>query len=93
MSTPHPSYPPLDLAASGAVVVTNKFGNKLDLSSYSQNIICADLDAEALLEALREGVALAQDNETRSRNFAANGLSGDWALSFENTLRSLATES
>jgi hypothetical protein len=92
MCTPHPSYPPLDLAASGSVVVTNKFGNKLDLSSYSQNIICADLDTEALLDALREGVALAQAKETRSRNFAANGLSGDWAQSFENTLQSLVTE-
>jgi hypothetical protein len=92
MCTPHPSYPPLDLAASGAVVVTNKFGNKQELSSYSQNIICADLDTEALLDALREGVALAQDEVTRSRNFAANGLSGDWAQSFENTLQLLATE-
>ncbi|SEI92807.1 hypothetical protein SAMN05444746_10196 [Variovorax sp. OK212] len=89
MCTPHPSYPPLDLAASGAVVVTNKFGNKQDLSSYSQNIICADLDTEALLDALREGVALAQDGGARSRNFAANGLSGDWAQSFETTLQSL----
>lgn len=92
MCTPHPSYPPFDLAASGSVVVTNKFGNKQDLSGYSQNIICADLDTEALLDALREGVALAQDEVARSRNFAANGLSGDWAQSFENILQTLAAE-
>ena len=29
MDTPHPSYPPLDLAAAGAVVVTNTHGSKI----------------------------------------------------------------
>lgn len=89
MYTPHPSYPPFDLAASGAVVVTNRFANKQDLSSYSPNILCADLDVEALLEALREGVALAGDAQTRSRNYAANGLGTDWAQAFEAVLRAL----
>lgn len=89
MYTPHPSYPPFDLAASGAVVVTNKFANKQDLSNYSRNIICAELTTDALVDALREGVALAEDKEARKRNFAANGLGADWALSFEETLRSL----
>jgi SAM-dependent methyltransferase len=31
MDTPHPSYPPIDLAASGAVVVTNTHGPKTSL--------------------------------------------------------------
>jgi hypothetical protein len=34
MYTPLPSYPPLDLAASGAAVVTTRFGSKRSLSSY-----------------------------------------------------------
>jgi hypothetical protein len=89
MYTPHPSYPPLDLAASGAVVVTNKFDNKQDLSNYSRNIICAELNTTASLDALRAGVALAEDKETRARNFAANGLSTDWAESFEPILQTL----
>src|SRR5438067_1217967 len=43
MYTPHPSYPPLDLAASGAVAVTNRFGNaKHSLDQYSKNIICPE---------------------------------------------------
>jgi len=92
MYTPHPSYPPFDLAASGAVVVTNKFANKQDLSNYSRNIICAELNTDALVEALREGVALAEDNDARKRNFAANGLGADWTQSFEETLRSLTAE-
>jgi hypothetical protein len=89
MYTPHPSYPPLDLAASGAVVVTNKFGNKQDLSNYSRNIICAELDTGALVEALRIGVALAEDKQARRRNFSANALGTDWAEELEETLQSL----
>lgn len=57
MYTPHPSYPPLDLAASGAVVVTNSFGNKQDLSAYSPLILCAPPQVDALVLALAEGVA------------------------------------
>ena len=89
MYTPHPSYPPLDLAASGAVVVTNKFANKQDLSNYSRNIICAELDPEALLEALRAGVVLAEDKQARSINLSANALGTDWDEAFEETLRLL----
>ncbi len=89
MYTPHPSYPPFDLAASGAVVVTNSFANKQDLSNYSPNIICAELETRALLDALRAGVAIANDNETRNRNFAANGLGADWTLAFADVLRAL----
>jgi hypothetical protein len=89
MYTPHPSYPPFDLAASGAVVVTNSFANKQDLSSYSPNILCAELETGALLEALRTGVAIANDRETRSRNLAANGLGADWTLAFADVLRAL----
>jgi hypothetical protein len=89
MYTPHPSYPPFDLAASGAVVVTNRFANKQDLSNYSANILCADLNTDVLVDALRAGVALADDNETRTRNLAANGLGADWVQSFEQTLQIL----
>lgn len=92
MYTPHPSYPPLDLAASGAVVVTNKFGNKQELSRYSNNIICSELKADALVEALRQGVALAEDEEARRRNHLDNGLGVDWAESFKGVLQSLTTE-
>jgi hypothetical protein len=92
MYTPHPSYPPLDLAASGAVVVTNKFPGKEDLSGYSKNIICTDLGIDALVAALKEGVALAEDGEARRRNFLANGMGTDWTESFDEVLLSLTTE-
>ena len=81
MYTPHPSYPPLDLAASGAVVVTNRFGVKTSLAAYSPNILCADLDVGSLVAALRDGVLLAGDRARRTANFEASGLQRDWAVS------------
>ena len=78
MYTPHPSYPPLDLAASGAVVVTNRCGNKQDLSGFSRNIVLGNLERESMLEALAEGVRLAKDEAARTANFGANGLVTDW---------------
>ena len=81
MYTPHPSYPPLDLAASGAVVVTNRFGPKSELSRYSPNILCADPDVPSLVAALRQATALAADSEVRAANFSRSGLQRDWAVS------------
>jgi hypothetical protein len=78
MYTPHPSYPPFDFAASGAVVVTNRFGNKQDLSAYSPNILCGDLDLEAMLRTLAAGMALALDAPSRTRNFNAQHLGANW---------------
>lgn len=89
MYTPHPSYPPLDMAASGAVVVTNRFGNKIDLSRYSPNIICSELNVAALVDALREGVALSKSPERRS-NFERNGLQKSWQETLASTLDFLA---
>jgi LmbE family N-acetylglucosaminyl deacetylase len=93
MYTPHPSYPPLDLAASGAVVVTNRFGGKQDLDRYSANLICADAERDALVEALRQGVALARNSGQREKNFQANGLCLDWNIAFSETLERIAGKS
>ncbi len=89
MYTPHPSYPPFDLAASGAVVVTNRFANKQDLSGYSENILAGDLDLESMLSALAQGVALAKDAPTREANYRANRLLLDWNESFGHVVRAL----
>lgn len=90
MYTPHPSYPPLDLAASGAVVVTNRFGNKQDLGEYSANIICTDANVNALVRGLNEGVALAMDKDRRTQNFQRNGLGKSWQQSFSASIDKLA---
>ena len=78
MYTPHPSYPPLDLAASQAVVVTNRFGNKQSLSSYCDNILCADLELDSMLATLQQALRLAEDEPERRRRFEAHRLQPDW---------------
>ena len=52
MVSPHPSYPPLEMAAFGARVVTNGFGDK-DLSGFSPLIESVRLPTiDALAQAL-----------------------------------------
>lgn len=90
MDTPHPSYPPLDLAASGAVVVTNQHSNKKSLQSYSANIFCVAATCTDLVSALGDGVRLALDTEKRELNFHANGLGRDWQHSFAQVIDVMA---
>jgi O-antigen biosynthesis protein len=54
MVSPHPSYPPLEMAAFGAVVITNEFENK-NLSSLMKNIISLrEVTPENIAETLAE---------------------------------------
>ena len=76
--TPHPSYPPLDLAAAGAVVVTNSHGAKVSLETRSRNIIVAPPSVAGLVEGLREGVVLARDSERRFANCFDDRIPRDW---------------
>ncbi len=93
MDTPHPSYPPLDLAASGAVVVTNRFGAKTSLEGYSRNILTAEPTVAGLVDGLRRAVALAMDEPARAANYAGNGLLRDWNVAFAPVLDRLAHRS
>jgi len=90
MYTPHPSYPPLDLAASGAVVVTNRFGCKQSLDAYSPNILCVEPSVDSLVSALRRAKALRDDEAAWSANLARAGLCRDWATSMGPVLDRLA---
>jgi hypothetical protein len=90
MYTPHPSYPPLDLAASGAVVVTNSFAGKEDLRDYSDNILCGALDIDSMLETLNNGVRLASDVSRRTANYKSSRLCRDWRTATGNAIRVLA---
>jgi hypothetical protein len=52
MSSPHPSYPPLEMAHFGVLTITNRYANK-DLSSSHDNIISLDdIRAETIAKAL-----------------------------------------
>ena len=89
MDTPHPSYPPIDLAASGAVVVTNRHGNKTSLDRWSRNIIASDSAVDALVDALRQGAALAGDENARRANYESQEIPRDWNGQFDHALRML----
>jgi glycosyltransferase involved in cell wall biosynthesis len=58
MLSPHPSYPPLEMALCGHPVVTNVFANKTAerLSRYSRNIIGVEATIEDIAEGLRTAV-------------------------------------
>ncbi len=92
MYTPHPSYPPLDLAAAGAVVVTNQYPPKTSLTQYSPNILCVDPRLDQLVSALAEGAALAVDLPRRRANHALNRLERSWQQSFAPVLKRLVAE-
>jgi hypothetical protein len=78
MDTPHPCNPPLDLAASGAVVVTNTHGSKKTLEAWSRNIISAPPSVSALVAALRDGVQLSRDPAQRFVNCATDNIPREW---------------
>jgi len=65
------------------VVVTNRYGIKTDLGRYSENILCADLEPAALLQALRDGIQLAENEPERARRFAAQSIADDWAKTLQ----------
>ncbi|NSZ86808.1 hypothetical protein G6L97_21830 [Agrobacterium tumefaciens] len=78
MHTPHPSYPPLDLASMGIPVLTNAAFSKRHLSNYSNNIICAELNNACLIRGLSELVARANDLELCRKNVSSDNICRSW---------------
>lgn len=58
MASPHPSYPPLDLAASGSVVVTNNWPGKRSFEHVSDRVLMADPTVDELADAIVRGAKL-----------------------------------
>ena len=77
MLSPHPSYPPLEMAATGGLVVTNSFGVKTPeaLAAISPGIRAAAPEVGALAEALGQAVADSDAGPARSAPF---NLPGSW---------------
>lgn len=67
MASPHPSLIPMDLAGSGAVVVTNTYATKTNeyLQSLCTNIIAAEPTLPALVSALKHAKEVCMDLEER----------------------------
>lgn len=89
MDTPHPSYPPLDLAAAGVPVLTNTHGTKQDLGDFSANILTAPSTVEGLLEGMERLIALSDDRVQRAGNVRADGIERDWSTSLAPTVDAL----
>ncbi|HYC36869.1 MAG TPA: hypothetical protein VEC19_10635 [Usitatibacter sp.] len=79
MLSPHPSYPPLEGAASGAIVVTNEFANKTaaEFAAISRNIIATAPSMEAVTAGIRAAVARLDDHDGR-REASRLAMPGDW---------------
>lgn len=82
MSSPHPSLIPMDLAASGAIVVTNTFETKTPeyLIGISKNIIPAHPGLHQLSSAIIEGV-----ERTKNISDRYEGATVSWPKSWAET--------
>ncbi len=89
MYTPHPSYPPLHIAASGGVVLTNKYPGK-DHLYYSKNIICENLDRDSMLGGFQKAVDLVQNSKQRQLNYQSHQIERDWGKTLESTMQYMA---
>ena len=78
MYSPHPSHPPIEMAASGMRVVTNHFGPK-DLGQLTPAIASVEATGPALAEALARAWAAGpiEDSAARAIDLASLGLPRD----------------
>jgi hypothetical protein len=90
MYTPHPSYPPLDLAAIGVPVLTNTFEIKTDLKMYSENIICKDLNTVSMLQGFQELTSLADNINECTKRRRIDRIQRDWEMSLASVLSKLS---
>ena len=93
MLSPHPSYPPLEMAACGGVTVTTAFANKsaAALAALSPNIIGVEPTVEAISAWLDAAVMRLADVEGRAAA-AAMPLPASWADSLSVVVPRLADE-
>ena len=85
MYTPHPSYPPFDVACSGDVVLTNKMLNKQSCE-MCDNVVMTDLDDESFLSNFKKAVELAKNMEQRKCNYESNTIPREWSEVLNNTM-------
>lgn len=76
MMAPHPNYPTLEMSSIGSAVVTTKYANKQDLSSYSKNIYMADLTIDSIANSIVTASNIPY--EQRLENARKSNISGDW---------------
>ncbi|WP_170296042.1 glycosyltransferase [Azospirillum brasilense] len=92
MLSPHPSYPPIEMALCGKPAVTTVFANKTAerLAEVSPNIIGVPATIEALSEGLAEARRRLDDGALEHGPHGA--YPGDWSISFADTVPRLFQE-
>jgi len=80
MLSPHPSYPPLEMAASGKLAVTNSFSVKTAkrMRAFSPNIIVAEPTAESVAAALENAAGRINAGLPSYDPSGAVALSSNW---------------
>ena len=88
MFAPHPSYPPLEMAACGGVAVTNEFGVKTAarLAEISGNIFAGPATVEGVVECLTRAMAFLPNTDQRLHNASSLRAPGAWAESFSKVI-------
>jgi hypothetical protein len=83
MASPHPSYPVIDLAALGKLVVTNEFIGKMDLAeAISENIIQCIPTSESLVAGLDCAINRFSQMGTLEKHFLKSPYSRSWRENF-----------
>jgi hypothetical protein len=87
MLSPHVSYPPLEMAAAGASVVTNVFAVKTAerLSGISRNILPVEPNVDAIVDGLLQAAQRAKEVDGRGES-PINGVPRSWDEAFRDTL-------
>lgn len=89
MLSPHTSYPPLEMAACGAAVVTNTFGVKTAqrLAGMSPGLIACEPDPESIARGLLTAAARSRRDSAGTVHVPAT-----WEESFKDVLDGLSRE-
>jgi GT2 family glycosyltransferase len=87
MLSPHPSYPPLEIASVGSLCVTNSYENK-DLSTWHPNIISCQPSPEGVVQGLKLAVERLLSNSVVSPWLAMeqSKICYNWDMSLRQTL-------
>lgn len=85
MYTPHPSYPPYDVACSGGVVLSNRMCNKAEFPEC-KNVILGELESDSFMDSFTSAVSLAKNMELRQKNFEESTICRDWAITLEDVI-------
>lgn len=86
MASPHPSYPPLDLAAGGSVVVTNSWPGKVDLAAISNRIIQVEPTAVDIRNGIIRAIELADEIATVAFRPSPTPYFEAWSTNFAGVL-------